>query len=218
MKIILSAFIALLLFLIFCTYQTAYQSFEENGKMGYINIFGKVTIPPTYEFAGPFGDGGFFKDLAVVGRGYSEGSVRYGCIDRWGRERLSCEFDFISKQTEEWVLVVGKDNENRLVCGFNDFNNSWPIPMQLASAEPFSEGLAAVKSPKEPWLWGYISKDFPKTGRMIIPFRFENATPFKNGKAIVRYKDSQLAEIDKTGRILSTFIEENENGNEFPGQ
>lgn len=58
----------------------------------------------------------------------------------------------------------------------------------------FSEGYAAVC---KNWKWGYIDK----TGREVIPCKYERANPFHEGLASVRLSyDSGYGFIDKTGR------------------
>jgi len=190
------------------TWKTAIKPFEKNGKMGYLNLFGQVIIEPVYSFAGDFGDGGFWKDLAVVSTAEKNKRSGYGCIDRWGHERIKCRFNRIGKQAEGFVLVVDVDINGTLICGFDDFYDRMPIPLQFSAGDAFSEGMAPVAMRTEPFLWGFIKKDFSRTGKVAIPYQFENASSFVNGRATVRIKDNLIGIIDQSGKILRTQKEE----------
>jgi hypothetical protein len=76
-------------------------------------------------------------------------------------------------------------------------------------AKPFSEGLAAVclhgkkLSIGEHWkiekgTWGFTNKD----GEIVIPFQYEDAESFVNGKARVRKKGTWF-QINKAGNRIS---------------
>jgi len=207
-KIVGIVFIGTLLTIFGISWKVAYEPFENNNKMGYKNIYGRIVIPSKYVLADSFGDGDFCKDLAVVGKIADNQSLQFGCIDRWGNERIPCQFENIGRQSEGLVAVVALDSTGKMVCGFNNYDNSMPIPLQFSGCDNFSEGLAPVKSLYAPWLWGYIKKDFMKTKIVFIPFQFENALPFKDGKAEVRIKDSQTGFVDLSGKISEIRTEE----------
>lgn len=55
----------------------------------------------------------------------------------------------------------------------------------------FSEGMAAVKLSTS---WGYVDM----SGQVVIPLRFQEATPFSDGKAKVKYNGKYIY-INKLG-------------------
>lgn len=59
----------------------------------------------------------------------------------------------------------------------------------------YSEGVIAVKSSNGKY--GYVDK----TGKVVIPFKYDDAEEFHNGTAVVYIKDGYTL-IDKSGKIL----------------
>lgn len=85
------------------------------------------------------------------------------------------------------VLILNKQGE--LV------KNLTNVYDDIDAALPFSEGLAVLHKGRA----GYIDK----TGRLAIPFEFDWASPFYNGRAAVySSKKGKMGFIDKSGRIV----------------
>lgn len=61
-------------------------------------------------------------------------------------------------------------------------------------AEPFSEGLAAVRFRGQ---WGYIDE----SGAFVIRPQYQGAEPFSEGKAVVKF-DNRRGYIDRTGAFV----------------
>lgn len=81
------------------------------------------------------------------------------------------------------------------LCGYGDAETAVDrIPRQFEVAEPFSQGLAAVRVDGE---YGYIDP----TGRMVIAPRFEAAGSFQGGYAEVRLNGASGI-IDRSGRLV----------------
>jgi WG repeat protein len=76
--------------------------------------------------------------------------------------------------------------------GYIDSSGKIAIKPQFASAEEFSEGLAAIEN--EDGKYGYIDV----TGRVVIEPKFDNCTDFSEGLAAVSL-DFEWGYIDKTG-------------------
>ena len=85
--------------------------------------------------------------------------------------------------------------------GFIDKAGKQIIPPRYDGAQPFSEGLAAVRIKGK---YGYIDK----TGKMVIPPQFEHAGPFSEGLALINSNGNQCGYIDKSGKLVI-------NGEEF---
>lgn len=83
--------------------------------------------------------------------------------------------------------------------GFVDRSGNWVIEPNYRRAADFSEGVAAVQSPKS--LWGYVDHQ----GQMVIEPRFSWTNPFRNGLAQVFFDSDaghQSGYIDRSGRIV----------------
>lgn len=76
--------------------------------------------------------------------------------------------------------------------GFCDVNKTIIIPIQYEWAEPFSEGLAAVKKNGR---FGFINKQ----GKVIIDFKYDYAKKFEGGLAQVRNNKGVLIWINRKG-------------------
>lgn len=77
--------------------------------------------------------------------------------------------------------------------GFIDKTGKMVVAPRYEDAEPFSEGLAAVK---HKGAWGYIDK----TGKMAVPAQFDAAGPFSEGLAQIQI-GSKMGYVDRTGRM-----------------
>ncbi|MGH9932431.1 MAG: WG repeat-containing protein [Pyrinomonadaceae bacterium] len=140
-----------------------------------------------------------------------KGDVKY--FDRSGK-KISPPIDYGPKSysfSEGLVPVASKGK-----WGFMDKTGKLVIAAQFEDAENFSEGLAPVKIGGE-IVWcpadetgdraGYTMRYgfIDKTGKLVIPARFESAAPFSEGLAAIHQCDQSFF-IDKTGK---TVIAEN---------
>ena len=125
-----------------------------------------------------------------------------------GRERiLSTKTASALTEREKYLLSLPDDElesfrENRR-CGFKLKNTGEVvIPAKYTKSNFwFSEGLVGVKSRG---LWGYIDK----TGKEIIPLKYDNAGDFSEGLACVQI-DYRYGFIDKEGNeVISLMYDE----------
>lgn len=82
--------------------------------------------------------------------------------------------------------------------GYIDSTGQIAILPRFDDAQPFSEGLAAVKVCTK---YGYIDT----TGKMIIEPQFQFAEPFSDGMAWVRFSTNEIAYVDRSGKIAFTL-------------
>jgi hypothetical protein len=138
-----------------------------NGKLGYIDVNGRVVIKPkftTREVNGRFDETQYFKEgLAVVSE-----EDRGGFIDKTGRFVIEGPYYIRGHFSNGLARVSDHKNYDPYKVGFMDNTGKFVIPPRFDRAEDFSEGLAVVQVHEK---WGYVDK----TGRMIIPPRFEDA-------------------------------------------
>lgn len=81
--------------------------------------------------------------------------------------------------------------------GYRDGLGGLAIDFQYEAAEPFSEGLAAVRTEEG---YGFVDP----AGEMIVPAEYEEAEPFTNGVGAV-CADGKWAYVDNAGRVFTGF-------------
>lgn len=189
------------------------------GKYGYISKDGTVVINPQYDVAGEFHDG-----LAPV---YTNNG-KWGYINSEGKVVISPQYDMVTCFSEGLAMVKINDNgsvidtngksvflpelfslfQNGLAMvrendkfGYIDKNGKIIISPRFANAQPFSDGLAAVKIDEKDD-WGYIDTQ----GNVVIWPQFEVCGGFSEGLAPVgKWKRDKSSAID--GIVYEGFID-----------
>ena len=168
--------------------------YEEQGRFGYRDRAGRVSIQPQYMMAGEFSDEGLAAVLDSDGWAY---------IDRQGRVVIRpYVFDNGPDYFSEGLARFSIDGK----FGFFNSYGEVVIGPSYDFAYPFSEGLAAVCSGCSPaedgehilikgGRFGYIDRH----GNAAIPLRYDEARPFRGGKADVML-DSVWSCIDLEGQ------------------
>ena len=108
-------------------------------KYGYIDLTGKVVIPPKYGSASEFHNG-----MAIVSLGGFPS--RIGAIDHSGKVIIPFKFAGIGNFAFGLAPARSKweDANGKQLYGYIDTRGNWVIPPRYVHANPFSEGLAAV--------------------------------------------------------------------------
>ena len=153
-------------------------------KEGFIDITGREITPCIYDDTGDFHDG-----MALVCR-----DGMYGYIDRTGREVIPIQYDWAHDfhdglaqvQTGENACFI--DRGGRVVLNLSQLG--------VLAAYDFSEELAVAVTGRGGER-GYIDK----TGRLVIPCRYQEAFEFHDGLARVMV-GNEFRFIDRTGREL----------------
>ena len=187
----------------------------KDGKWGYIDTGGHLTIPAQFDSAGPFVDG-----LARVQLG-----KQYGFIDKTGHYAVNPELDlagdfheglaavqsegkwgfvdhagsFVIKPRFSAASVSGFSNGLAAVCadskcGYIDSSGTFAILPRFTSVNDFSQGLASVQIDGK---WGYIDTG----GRIVINPQFDQTTTFSSGLAAVSSSGHQ-GTIDRQGKYV----------------
>ncbi len=147
-----------------------------DGDWGYVNKTGRTIVEPKYFAVQGFSDG-----LAWV---YVDGSaVTY--IDKSGEVALQIPRQRIRSQAAPFHEGLASFQPSRESgVGFIDKTGKLVIEPQFASAESFSEGLAAVAvaTGKDRYKWGYIDR----TGRLVLNAKYDDVSRFSEGRAAVR--------------------------------
>jgi len=169
----------------------------DGGLWGLINKEGKEVVEPKYAELYEFKQG-----LARI-KSYG----KYGFINNVGIEIIKPIYtsadDFF-----EGMAKVGLGTNEIPKYGFIDKTGKAIVPIEFDAAEPFSEGLAAINKGGKyesysrysqamkliGGKWGYVDK----TGKIVVPCKYQKAGKFKQGKAEVELND-QIFKIDKNG-------------------
>jgi hypothetical protein len=136
-------------------------------KCGFINKAGEFVIDPKYRVTMSFSEG-----LALAGFEYD----LIGFVNKSGEMVIEPQFGNIGgTQFSEGLSAVAYQYGK---FGYINTEGALVMPMQFEMAQPFSEGLAAVRVDSK---WGYIDK----TGKFVIEPQFRGAGPFSEGLAPV---------------------------------
>jgi hypothetical protein len=164
------------------------------GLVGYIDRQGQVVIAPQFSTAGAFYQGRAWASFVdnpaaslIDTQGNPVGDAIF--VDGW-------PFADGLAAASVWLPDLAD-----VRYGYVDVDGQWAIPPQFASAESFSDGLAAVRAVDGGF--GYIDR----SGAWKILPRFEGAQRFSNGRAAVRSGD-RYGYIDTAGTLVipATFL------------
>ena len=188
-----------------------------DDRLGYIDNRGAMVIQPEFIRAEDFSEG-----LAYV-----ETSTTVGYINRTGQWILTPEVWNMSSFSEGLAWVLGEDASG-YVSGYIDKTGEFAIPLQFVHAADFSCGLARVNAGRAgEWqfidktgsitlelAFDFVSLCFfeglvavlshgkygfaDKTGNLVIPPQFDQASGFSEGVAAVKI-DGKYGYVDKTG-------------------
>lgn len=178
---------------------------------GFIDKTGRVVIEPKFEAAGDFSEGlaavMFFKPAKKPDEAHDE-DFDAGFIDANGKIVIKPQFEYFEDFSEglAFVLIRGKmgaiDKTGRVVIApqFDlpgpHYLRHWEVLEYYEGARPwvFSEGLAVVRKGAR---WGYVNK----TGKWVIPPRFQKAQTFSGGLALVMV-GNRVGYVDQSGKYV----------------
>jgi hypothetical protein len=147
----------------------------KDQKEGFVDTKGNWVIPPQFRLAEDFIDG-----VAPV---VPEGTDKWGAIDKRGNLIIPPKYDMASK--------IGFTLDDYEYSPYVE--NSIPYDKR-SSLGAFSEDLAPEKSSEK---WGYINK----TGAIVIPEKFDHASPFSESLALVSI-GTKYGYIDHSGSFV----------------
>ena len=171
--------------------QTDLICYAQDNKVGYVNQYGVIIIPPTFDDGRDFSESGFATISKLV-----NGHLKYGFIKKNGEYLLPPTFDYAESFIEQRA-VVGKYSGNLIKYGYVDNNGKLILNTEYDYASEFmSDGYACVgKNIGNETKYGIINQE----GVLIYPCIFDNWNiRFDNGIALVE-KDGKLGLIDLFG-------------------
>ncbi|MDP5238512.1 WG repeat-containing protein [Uliginosibacterium sp. 31-16] len=164
---------------------------------GFVDRDGYWVIPPTFQEARSFSEG--LAAVMIGGEGWTY--IDHNCRPL-GEERFESAKSFhagLARVTDKQNRTVFIDRRGQRITapvpaattdtsprplalnarwGYADSSGQWLIEPRFEDAEPFSEGLAAVKSGGR---WGFVDS----SGKLVIAARFAETRPMHEGWAAV---------------------------------
>lgn len=122
-----------------------------NGKVGYMNLEGKIVIKPRFDEARRFSHG-----MAAV-----RIKNKWGFIDRTGRIVIRPQFDEVDDFGPDGIAAVARYDKNlETIHGFVNRKGQMIIGFKFDYASSFWDGLAQIgtRDSKGNDKWGYIDK------------------------------------------------------------
>lgn len=203
-------------------------SFTVNKKSGLMDAHGKVLVQPKYEHLSPPKKGWCYVksqgralfidttgkvvfDPVKIGniafdfnegvtpirvrvrkaRGKRKASYRWGYMNRKGKMVIKPKY-VRAHEFSEGLASVETDAKMGFLFGYTDTKGKLVIKPQWHHTEEFSDGLAVVKVGEK---FGFIDR----SGKVVIPAKFDSATGFKNGLAHVELHSCDDTYRDKYG-------------------
>ncbi|TKC00784.1 WG repeat-containing protein [Pedobacter cryophilus] len=117
----------------------------------------------------------------------------WGFVDQAGKVVISIKYDDLNSEVNGGIAMVTRMGKKIFVdIAGTEFGREYNDIHQ------FSEGLASVKTGK---LWGFIDK----SGKMVIPAKYDSADAFGNGLAPVKMK-GKSGYINASGKLVIPLI------------
>jgi hypothetical protein len=128
-------------------------------------------------------------------------NLKYGFMDRTGKEVIPAKFDTVMDFSEGWACVWDKmnfePNAGRLEGGVSGYINTlgeWVLEPKTRESYGFHEGYARVRKNGK---WGYMNT----LGTMVIPMEYDAAEDFFRGFARVS-KGGRWHYLNTRGKIV----------------
>ncbi|SUD90870.1 WG repeat-containing protein [Psychrobacter phenylpyruvicus] len=176
----------------------------KNDKVGYLNTQGKLVVPTIYDNLIDPDDkyDETWSNDASEGRIVVAKNGKYGIIDTSNKVILpfNSKYSFIDGVNEGMALVQSQSGK----YGFIDKNGKEVIPPKFQGTNGhfggyygFQQGLAGMYDGKK---WGYITK----SGKVAIPFIYDEIRPFSEGLAGV-LKNGKWGFINGANKTVIPF-------------
>ena len=157
----------------------------KNGKIGYIDTFGKEVISPKYDGGFSFKEG---KNFIQVKSGNN-----WKILDLSGKEIKELEIDDLGEYTEGYIL-----SEKNGKYGYIDESGEIAIPLEYDFAENFSNNLAIVAGEHG---YGIIDKE----NHQILPLKYDSVQIFGDKVYVVEDGKYGLFSIEGNELIHPEF-------------
>jgi uncharacterized cupin superfamily protein len=157
----------------------------QNGKYGYINVKGEISVPIQYEQITDF-----FQGIAFAQKGYLNPLICYNRYTGKSKYVPLKNIDSIGTIFHQNLLWFAQGRK----YGLLDTSGNVIANAKFLQLRPFYQERAAVKLN----LWGFINTN----GKIVIPANYQEVTDFSEGKAGV-FNGLYWTFIDTRGKQLS---------------
>lgn len=171
---------------------------RNDGTYCFVDKTGNLALPNKFFRADPFSEG----FAAVLP---DEKESMWGYIDKTGKVAIAPQYRSAGEFGEGLACVYTKEMQPIIIDASGREVCALQIPVDTFRS--FSEGLCAVGRLKkvfensnyedDGYDWGFIDT----TGKLVIDFKYDMVTPFKNGITQVLL-DGKIGYIDKTGKYI----------------
>lgn len=183
---------------------------DGNNKYGYIDKNGREIVELKYDLIIwneylvrnflVMVQTGLKKNLfpVIVGRTDANGDIKWGYIDKSGKEVVELQYDYAWDFSEGFAPVEKKDISGNEKCGYIDKTGKEVVELKYDDAWDFSEGMARVmkKDISGNEKWGYIDKSgnekwgyIDKNGEEVVELKYDDTDGFYEGFAPVMKKE-----------------------------
>lgn len=157
---------------------------EYESKQGLLDSTGKEVVEVKYgrlEY--------YPKDMVVVFGETSTSEV--GLMDVTGKVIIQPQYEFWSKTVSKGIWPVGKKD----ICGVVNLKNETIVPFEYQMIESFSD-ISNLAAAKKGGKYGFINR----TGKVIIPFNYEDGWPTDSYLAVK--KDGKWGLLSADGKTV----------------
>lgn len=177
---------------------------QKNGKVGYMNTQGKLVVPTIYDDLQDPDDkyDETWANSVMDGRIVVRKNGKFGIIDTANKVILpfNNKYGYIDDFSEGMAAVRSKAGK----WGFINLNGKEVVAPQydylngnFGGYYGFNEGLVSVAKGEK---WGYITK----TGKVAVPFIYDEARPFREGLAGV-LKNGKWGFVNGANKTIIPF-------------
>ena len=161
------------------------------GKFGVIDTKGKYFIQPVYKQI-------LFLPISSTFKVKNDQN-KVALYSLGGKKLFDFKYDDIDDASIELHSILATDNTGKQYCTWVDRNTGKELPLKLAGAEEFSEGLAAAREANTNLL-GYVNTK----GEWVISPKYWMGKPFSDGIALITNSqtDSKDMYINAKGDTL----------------
>ena len=166
----------------------------QEGKFGYANTEGELSIPPLYDCAYDFHEG-----KAIVGITDKEGNTNYSIINTKGKTLLSVQQNnvMLDKQVSDGLLMYKDMNSGQ--CGYMTVKGKIVncLPTNVCDSYHLEYGMTLFSTPKGT---GIMKAD----GTVVIPAEYEDAI-VADKEHIALEMHGKWALVDIKGMMLTDY-------------
>lgn len=192
-----SVILVWLLTISFSVWADAFQTFEENGKVGIKNQEGKVILPASFEALG-WSDGSF----SVIGNvtGYRQNN-QWGILNLKKEFITKAEFESLVYAGGDYVIVKKKINPAQRKAGCLNLRGDIQIPFVYDDIQ--LHGLRAIVINLYDGRYHYGLADLQN--KLIIPATFSHISPLGTLRYAVQNETGKIALFTEEGRAVTPF-------------